>query len=110
MMPSRPRCYWSGSLAIADGPTEVHKVTLASQLLKEYQPAPGTMADSPSAEQEEVALARYSDILELEVSEFSRRANAAGPLSCRQSMRSVAPHPFTNNARDGRAERQNGKD
>jgi acyl-CoA dehydrogenase len=28
-------------LAIADGPTEVHKVTLATQLLKEYKPAEG---------------------------------------------------------------------
>ena len=27
-------------LGLADGPTEVHKVTLARQLLKEYQPAP----------------------------------------------------------------------
>ncbi|MHB8465041.1 MAG: acyl-CoA dehydrogenase family protein [Acidimicrobiales bacterium] len=29
------------SLAIADGPTEVHKVTLATQLLKDYKPAEG---------------------------------------------------------------------
>ena len=28
-------------LGLADGPTEVHKVTLARQLLKDYEPAPG---------------------------------------------------------------------
>jgi hypothetical protein len=27
-------------LGLADGPTEVHKVTLARQLLKRYKPAP----------------------------------------------------------------------
>ena len=28
-------------MGIADGPTEVHKITVARQVLKQYQPAPG---------------------------------------------------------------------
>ena len=28
-------------MAVADGPTEVHKITLARQLLKDYSPADG---------------------------------------------------------------------
>lgn len=33
--------WMSPGLALADGPTEVHKVTLARQLLRQYSPAPG---------------------------------------------------------------------
>jgi acyl-CoA dehydrogenase len=69
-MPFAAMLIGAESLAIADGPTEVHKVTLASQLLKEYQPAPGLWPTAHLPSRREEALARYSDILELEVSEF----------------------------------------
>ena len=32
---------WSRSMGIADGPTEVHKITIARQVLKRYQPSEG---------------------------------------------------------------------
>ena len=57
-------------LAIADGPTEVHKVTLASQLLKEYVPVSGPWPTAHLPSRKGDALTRYADILEREVSEF----------------------------------------
>ena len=69
-MPFAAMLIGAESLAIADGPTEVHKVTLASQLLKEYEPAPGLWPTTHLPSRREEALARYSDILEREVSEF----------------------------------------
>jgi acyl-CoA dehydrogenase len=58
------------ALAIADGPTEVHKVTLATQLLKDYRPVEGLWPSQHIPTRREEARARYADRLELEIAEY----------------------------------------
>jgi len=58
------------ALAIADGPTEVHKVTLATQLLKDYTPAEGMWPSAHLPTRREEARARYADLLEHAVAEL----------------------------------------
>jgi acyl-CoA dehydrogenase len=58
------------SLAIADGPTEVHKVTLATQLLKDYKPVEGLWPSQHVPTRREQARARYANRLELEIAEY----------------------------------------
>ena len=38
-------------MSVVDGPTEVHKVTVAREVLKDYQPSPGPVAHGPPAGQ-----------------------------------------------------------
>jgi acyl-CoA dehydrogenase len=58
------------ALAIADGPTEVHKVTLATQLLKGYKPADGLWPSRHLPTRAAAARARFADLLELEVADL----------------------------------------
>jgi acyl-CoA dehydrogenase len=58
------------ALAIADGPTEVHKLTLATQLLKDYKPVDGLWPSAHLPTRTEAARARYADVLEHEAAEF----------------------------------------
>ncbi|MGC8512583.1 MAG: acyl-CoA dehydrogenase family protein [Acidimicrobiales bacterium] len=58
------------ALAIADGPTEVHKITLANQLMKDYKPAEGLWPSGHLPTRREQALARYADLLEHEVAQL----------------------------------------
>jgi acyl-CoA dehydrogenase len=58
------------ALAIADGPTEVHKVTLATQLMKDYKPAEGLWPSGHLPSRRDQALARYADLLEVEVAQL----------------------------------------
>jgi acyl-CoA dehydrogenase len=51
-------------LALADGPTEVHKVTVARQILKRYQPAPGLFPSEHIPPKRAAARARYAEILD----------------------------------------------
>jgi acyl-CoA dehydrogenase len=55
------------ALAIADGPTEVHKITLATQLLKDYQPVEGMWPSRHLPAVRERAEARFAEMLEHEV-------------------------------------------
>ena len=57
------------ALAIADGPTEVHKITLATQLLKDYKPAEGMWPSGHLPTRREEARARFADRLEHAVAE-----------------------------------------
>jgi acyl-CoA dehydrogenase len=57
-------------MAIADGPTEVHKVTLARQLLKGYQPHEGLWPSGHLPTRREQARARFAERLELAVAEL----------------------------------------
>jgi acyl-CoA dehydrogenase len=50
-------------LGLADGPTEVHKVTLARQLLKQYKPAPDLFPSEHLLRLREAAAAKFADRL-----------------------------------------------
>jgi len=61
--------YLHGALVmgIADGPTEVHKVTVARQVLREHRPAPGLWPTEHLPARTDAARERYAELLELEV-------------------------------------------
>jgi len=56
-------------MGIADGPTEVHKVTIARQVLKRYQPSEGLFPSMHLPPRREAARKRFADLLEHEVVE-----------------------------------------
>jgi acyl-CoA dehydrogenase len=56
-------------MAIADGPTEVHKITLATQLLKDYQPVEGLWPSGHIPTRRAAARAQFASALELEVAQ-----------------------------------------
>jgi acyl-CoA dehydrogenase len=58
------------SLALADGPTETHKVVVARQVLKEYQPHEGLFPNGHLPTRLEAARKQYADFLEREAAEF----------------------------------------
>jgi len=51
-------------MGIADGPTEVHKLTLATQLLKDYQPAEGLWPSGHLPTRKAMAREKYAELLE----------------------------------------------
>ena len=51
-------------LALADGPTEVHRTTIAKSTLKQYKPSPGLFPTEHIPPKREAARRRYADILE----------------------------------------------
>jgi len=63
---------WMGAptMGIADGPTEVHKVTVAQQVLKEYKPHDGLWPREHIPTKREIALEKVSHWLEAEVGSF----------------------------------------
>ena len=54
-------------MALADGPTEVHKVTVARQVLGHYQGTEELFPDYHLIKRREEALAKYANLIELEV-------------------------------------------
>jgi acyl-CoA dehydrogenase len=58
------------SLGIADGPTEVHKLTLARRTLKEYEPVTTLFPSAHIPTRRAEAHARLAERLELEVAEL----------------------------------------
>ncbi len=50
-------------MGLADGPTEVHKTTLARSLLRGVDPAPGLWPTTHLPAQHEAALKKYADVL-----------------------------------------------
>ena len=54
---------------IADGPTEVHKVTIARQVLKEYRPSEGMFPSAHLPPRVAAARAKFADLLEHEVAQ-----------------------------------------
>ncbi len=56
-------------MGLADGPTEVHKVTVARQVLGRYQGTEELFPDYHLVRRREQALAKYADLIELEVAE-----------------------------------------
>jgi acyl-CoA dehydrogenase len=55
------------TMGIADGPTEVHKVTVAQQVLKDYEPHEGLWPKLHIPSRQEAAREALADLLELEV-------------------------------------------
>jgi acyl-CoA dehydrogenase len=57
---------WMGvpMMALADGPTEVHKTTIAKQVLSRYQPAPGLFPTAHLPPRRAAARARYAHLLD----------------------------------------------
>jgi acyl-CoA dehydrogenase len=58
------------SLAIADGPTEVHKLTVARRTLKEYEPVTTLFPSQHLPTRKAAAKARLAELLEHEVAEL----------------------------------------
>ena len=66
-MPFSAMLIESFHMGLADGPTEVHKATLARLLLSEHRPAPGLFPTGHLPTRREAAIARYADLIEHEV-------------------------------------------
>jgi len=60
----------SQSLAIADGPTEVHKLTVARRTLREYEPVDTLFPSGHLPTRKAAAAARLAELLEHEVAEI----------------------------------------
>jgi acyl-CoA dehydrogenase len=58
------------ALGIADGPTEVHKITLARQLLKQYVPVDTLFPSGHIPTRKEEARARFAELLEHDVAQL----------------------------------------
>ncbi|XVQ14411.1 acyl-CoA dehydrogenase family protein [Spirillospora sp. CA-255316] len=57
----------SQAMGIADGPTEVHKITVARQILRDYEPVEGLWPSGHLPTRREAARERYAAALELAV-------------------------------------------
>jgi acyl-CoA dehydrogenase len=55
------------NMSITDGPTEVHKLTIARQLLKDYKPAEGQFPTEWLPPRIDAARKRFADVLEHQV-------------------------------------------
>jgi acyl-CoA dehydrogenase len=55
----------SVTLGIADGPTEVHKATIARSVLKEYAPATGPWPSEHLPDRRAAAVAQFAPMLEV---------------------------------------------
>jgi acyl-CoA dehydrogenase len=63
-MPFAAMMMGAQAMAIADGPTEVHKITLARQLLRDVEPVEGLWPSGHLPTRREEARARFADALE----------------------------------------------
>ena len=50
-------------MGIVDGPTEVHRVTVAKQVLRDYEPAPGLFPTAHVLPRIEAAREKYAEYL-----------------------------------------------
>ncbi len=69
-MPFSAMVIESFHMGLADGPTEVHKATLARLLLSQYHPAPGMFPTGHLPTRRAASLARYAEHLETEVAQL----------------------------------------
>ena len=56
-------------MGIADGPTEVHKVTIARQILKEYKPSDGLFPSTHLPPRVAAAREKFADLLEHDIAQ-----------------------------------------
>ena len=67
-MPFFGMIHGAGVMGLADGPTEVHKVTVARQVLRDYTPERRRLAHRNGCRsRQEAARAKFAEYLELEV-------------------------------------------
>jgi acyl-CoA dehydrogenase len=66
-MPLFGMVHAAGVMGLADGPTEVHKVTVARQVLRDYRPAEGMWPSAWIPGKIDAAKEQYAHMLELEV-------------------------------------------
>ena len=66
-MPFAEQVMESFVMGIADGPTEVHKITLARQVLREYRASSGLFPSGHIPALREAAIRKFADRIELEV-------------------------------------------
>ena len=66
-MPFSKQITESFVMGLADGPTEVHKITVARQILREYQATDGLFPTGHLPALREKAIQKYGQLLELEV-------------------------------------------
>jgi acyl-CoA dehydrogenase len=63
----------SGVMGVVDGPTEVHKITIARQVLKDHRPAPDAWPTQFKPRQLTLARRRFDEILERRVPDDGTR-------------------------------------
>ncbi|GAA2639429.1 acyl-CoA dehydrogenase family protein [Actinomadura fulvescens] len=63
-MPFAKMLLGAEALAIADGPTEVHKITVARQVLRDYEPVEGLWPTAHLPTRRDAARERYAEALE----------------------------------------------
>ncbi len=66
-MPFVEQVIQSFHMGLADGPTEVHKITLARQVLRDYKATDGLFPSQHIPKLRAAALKKYADRIELEV-------------------------------------------
>ena len=66
-MPFANMLLGAAMMGIADGPTEVHKITIARQALKGYEPAKGLWPSEHLPERTAAARQRFARLLEHEI-------------------------------------------
>jgi acyl-CoA dehydrogenase len=66
-MPFFQMIHGAGVMGLADGPTEVHKVTVARQLLRDYKPSDDLWPTEHIPKKLQAAKAKYAEYLEHEV-------------------------------------------
>ena len=69
-MPFSDMILESYHMGMADGPTQVHKVTVARQVLRGYEASPGLFPTGHVPALREVALKRYAEVLERHVQQL----------------------------------------
>ena len=66
-MPFFRMIHGAAVMGLADGPTEVHKTTVAKQVLRDYEPIDDMWPSEWIPKKQEAARAKFADYLELEV-------------------------------------------
>src|SRR6476469_3022990 len=69
-MPFAAMVIESFHMGLADGPTEVHKVTLARQVLSEYRPTTEMFPTRHTPTLRDAAIAKYADVIERHVAQL----------------------------------------